>query len=151
MALDQRELVRMRLDEINFEEGWHRAFGKGSKERIVPIGDSALRFIKRYVAEVRPSLVRSDDEPLLFLTQQGGQLSRQYLGTLVKEYGEQAGLKVYPHMLRRSCVTHMLNHGADLQKVQMMLGHVRIATTGLYLRLSRAKIRESYDKHHPRA
>ena len=70
---------------------------------------------------------------------------------LVCKYGEQAGLHVYPHKLRRSCVTHMLNHDADLEVVQKLLGHVSIATTGLYLRMSRAKIRESYDKHHPRA
>ena len=150
-GLRNSELRRIRLDEIKFEEGYLRAFGKGSKERIVPIGDSAPRFIKRYMSEVRPSLVLSDDEPLLFLTQQGGQLSKTLLWNLVKMYGDQAGLKVYPHILRRSCASHMLDNGARLEAVQKLLGHVSIETTGFYLRLSRAKIRESYDKHHPRA
>ena len=139
------------LDEIKSEEGYLLALGKGDKERLVPIGADALEFIERYASEVRPSLALSDDEPLLFLTQQGGQLSDTRLWRLVRKYGKQAGLKVYPHMLRRSCALHMLDHGARLEVVQKLLGPVSIATTCLYLRMSRAKIRESYDKHHPRA
>jgi len=112
-----RRVPKHGLDEISFEEGYLRAFGKGSKERIVPIGDSALRFIKRYMSEVRPSFALSDDEPLLFLTKQGGSLSSTLLQRLVRKYGKQAGLDVYPHKLRRSCVTHMLDHGARLEVV----------------------------------
>ncbi|MDA2923753.1 tyrosine-type recombinase/integrase [Acidobacteria bacterium AH-259-L09] len=146
-GLRASELVGLR--EINFE-GYLRTLGKGSKERLVPVGDSALRFVRRYLEEARPQLLHKHSR-FLFLTQQGRVMTRQNFWVLVRKYGERAGLKVNPHKLRHSFATHLLDHGADLRAVQMMLGHADISTTQIYTHVSRKRLKEVYERCHPRA
>ena len=148
------ELVPIRLEEMNLEAGWVRAFGKGSKERLVPIGDSAVAFVQKYVEQARGHFLRKRaPSPYLFLTQQGGPMTRQYFWMLVTKYGRQVGVKkkLSPHMLRHSFATHLLDHGADLRAVQLMLGHADISTTQIYTHVTRERLKQIYDKHHPRA
>ena len=144
------ELVSLRIDAIRFEEGYLRTIGKGDKERLIPIGDSALRFIKRYLSEARTRFMRKPS-PFLFLTQHGGPMTRQALWTRVRKYAKQAGLKASPHVLRHSFATHLLDHEADLLSISMMLGHADISTTQIYTHVSKKRLREQYDKFHPRA
>jgi integrase/recombinase XerD len=148
------ELVRIRLEEMNLEVGWIRAFGKGSKERIVPVGDSAIAFVEKYVDEARGHFLRKrPPSPHLFLTQQGRTMTRQYFWMLVTRYGKDMGVKrkLSPHVLRHSFATHLLEHGADLRAVQLMLGHADISTTQIYTHVTRERLKQIYDKHHPRA
>ncbi len=149
------ELVRIRLDEIEFEDGYLTTMGKGSKERIVPFGEAALGWIKRYLSESRPRfLERKGISPFLFLTQWGGSMSRQQFWKLVVRYGLQAGLdksKLSPHKLRHSFATHLLENGADIRAVQLMLGHADISTTQIYTHVARERLRQIYARHHPRA
>jgi integrase/recombinase XerD len=148
------ELVRIRLEEMNLEGGWVRAFGKGSKERIVPVGNAAVTLVWQYLEESRGHFLRKRaPSPYLFLTQQGRPMTRQYFWMLVTKYGSQAGgrRKLSPHVLRHSFATHLLEHGADLRAVQMMLGHADISTTQIYTHVTRERLKQVYDKHHPRA
>ena len=148
------ELVRSRLDEINFEAGFIRTVGKGSKERIVPVGNSAVKWLRRYLTEARPRfLVRRTPSQFLFLTQQGGPMTRQHFWMTVRKYGLQVGIgkKFSPHVLRHSFATHLLDHGADLRSVQLMLGHADISTTQIYTHVTRERLRRIYDTFHPRA
>lgn len=148
------ELVRLRNDEINLEAGFLRTFGKGSRERIVPVGDSAVGRIQCYLGEARSYFLRRrTSSPFLFLTQRGGAMSRQHFWTIVIQYGKRAGIekKLSPHVLRHSFATHLLEHGADLRAVQMMLGHADISTTQIYTHVSRERLKKIYDQYHPRA
>ncbi len=148
------ELVQIRLEEMNREAGWVRTFGKGSKERLVPVGDSAITFVEQYMEEARGHFLRKRaPSPYLFLTQQGRPMTRQYFWMLVTKYGEQVGIKrkLSPHVLRHSFATHLLEHGADLRAVQLMLGHADISTTQIYTHVTRARLKQIYDKYHPRA
>ena len=148
------ELVHLRSDEVSLEAGFLRTLGKGNRERIVPIGDSAVGRIRRYLAEARSCFLRRrPPSPFLFLTQRGGAMSRQYFWTIVSQYAERAGIekKLSPHVLRHSFATHLLEHGADLRAVQMMLGHADISTTQIYTHVSRERLKKIYDKYHPRA
>lgn len=148
------ELVQIRLEEMNREAGWVRTFGKGSKERLVPVGDSAITFVEQYMEEARGHFLRKRaPSPYLFLTQQGRPMTRQYFWMLVAKYGEQVGIKrkLSPHVLRHSFATHLLEHGADLRAVQLMLGHADISTTQIYTHVTRARLKQIYDKYHPRA
>ena len=148
------ELVHLPLAEISFEVGFLRTFGKGAKERIVPLGDSALACVNRYLREARPHFLRGrNPSPFLFLTQRGGAMSRQYFWMLVLKYGRRMGIegKLSPHMLRHSFATHLLENGADLRAVQMMLGHADISTTQIYTHVTRERLKQIYDKFHPRA
>ncbi|MDA2933210.1 site-specific tyrosine recombinase XerD [Acidobacteria bacterium AH-259-D05] len=148
------ELVRIRLEEINFEVGCVRTFGKGSKERIVPLGDSAIRFVQQYLSDAREHFLHKRlPSPFLFVTQQGRSMTRQYFWVLVSKYGRQVGIKknLSPHMLRHSFATHLLEHGADLRAVQMMLGHADISTTQIYTHVTRERLKQIYNKYHPRA
>jgi integrase/recombinase XerD len=148
------ELVGIRLEEINFELGCLRTLGKGSKERIVPLGGSAVRFLEKYLKEARGHFLRRRTaSPFLFVTQQGDSMTRQYFWMLVRKYGKGIGIakKISPHVLRHSFATHLLNHGADLRAVQMMLGHADISTTQIYTHVSRERLKEIYARHHPRA
>lgn len=147
------ELVRLRLQEINFEAGFLRIVGKGSKERLVPLGEAAIQFIGRYLEESRGRFLRRRaGSPFLFLTQQGKPMSRQYFWILVRKYGRGVGIegKLSPHVLRHSFATHLLEHGADLRSVQMMLGHADISTTQIYTHISRLRLQQIYEKYHPR-
>ncbi len=148
------ELVHLRLAEISFEVGFLRTFGKGAKERIVPLGDSAIACVNQYLREARPHFLRRrNPSPFLFLTQWGRAMSRQYFWMLVLKYGRKMGVekKLSPHVLRHSFATHLLENGADLRAVQMMLGHADISTTQIYTHITRERLKQIYDKFHPRA
>ena len=147
------ELVALNLDDIDLEGGYVRCFGKGHKERLIPIHQQAASVIGEYLKENRPRLVHGEDERALFLNARGERLTRQGLWQILKEYAKSAGLEVdiTPHTLRHSFATHMLNGGADLRSVQELLGHANITTTQVYTHLTTEHIRSSYDKSHPRA
>jgi integrase/recombinase XerD len=146
------ELVTLRIQDLNLEEGFLICRGKGGKERLVPLGTSARSWVKRYQAEVRPLLMKLTTD-VLFLTRRGRPFTRQGFWKLLRRVSAGAGLlaKVTPHILRHSFATHLLERGADLRSVQMMLGHSQITTTQIYTHVSREKIRRLYDRFHPRA
>jgi integrase/recombinase XerD len=147
------ELVSLNLGDVNVSEENVRAFGKGRKERIVPIYHQAALTVAEYVDEVRPNLLRDSEERALFLNRRGQRLTRQGLWQILKEYAGKAGLAktVTPHTLRHSFATHMLSGGADLRAVQEMLGHANISTTQVYTHLTSEHVRRSYERSHPRA
>jgi integrase/recombinase XerD len=146
------ELVGLRLPQLRLDSGFLVAFGKGSKERIVPVGESAAAWLRRYLAEVRPRWARGRHDAV-FVTARGGAMTRQAFWNLVKRYGRAAGIRqrLSPHVLRHSFATHLLEHGADLRAVQAMLGHADISTTEIYTHVHRERLRRIYDEHHPRA
>ena len=147
------ELVSLNLNNVDIEGCYVRCFGKGNKERMIPIHPRAAQTVDEYVKEARPQMVRSDGERALFLNQRGDRLTRQGLWQILKAYAKSAGLgkKVTPHTLRHSFATHMLSGGADLRSVQELLGHANISTTQIYTHLTSEHIRNTYDKAHPRA
>ena len=147
------ELTSLNMGDVDIEDGSVRCFGKGSKERIVPIHPRAAGAIKEYVEVVRPRLLRDDNEQALFLNKRGDRLTRQGLWQKLKEYAKQAGLgkSITPHTLRHSFATHMLSGGADLRYVQEMLGHANISTTQIYTHLTSEHVRRTYERAHPRA
>ena len=148
------ELIRLQTGEVNFEGGFLRAMGKGSKERIVPLGTSAMQYLQFYLGEARSYFLRRHrSSRFLFLTQQGGPMTRQNFWILVKRYASESGIEkvISPHVLRHSFATHLLENGADLRAVQMMLGHADISTTQIYTHVTRERLKQVYDKHHPRA
>lgn len=146
------ELIKVKLDEIVMDAGFLRTMGKGSKERIVPFGDAARDAILEYVDKGRPAFNKYND-PYLFLSMRGRPMTRQSFWMKVAKYGRQAGIKshISPHVLRHSFATHLLENGADLRSVQMMLGHADISTTQIYTHVSRARLQRMYEMHHPRA
>jgi integrase/recombinase XerD len=148
------ELCDLRVNDLNVEFGYVRLFGKGSKERIVPVGARALAAVKAYLTD-RPNFVfRRTPEPVeLFVSRAGRPLERTALWRLVKRYARQAGLStehIYPHVLRHSFATHLLSGGADIRTVQEMLGHADVTTTQIYTHVDAARIREVHQKFHPR-
>jgi len=147
------ELVSLNLNDIDTKGGSVRCFGKGNKERMVPIYQQAAKVVEEYITQVRPRLVHSDTEQALFVNQRGDRLTRQGLWQILKAYAKSAGLskQVTPHTLRHSFATHMLSGGADLRSVQELLGHANISTTQIYTHLTSEHIRRTYDKAHPRA
>ncbi len=147
------ELISLNLNDIDIKNGSVRCFGKGNKERMVPIYRQAAKAVEEYIEQVRPRLVHSDAERALFVNQRGDRLTRQGLWQILKAYAKSAGLskQVTPHTLRHSFATHMLNGGADLRSVQELLGHANISTTQIYTHLTSEHIRRTYDKAHPRA
>ena len=148
------ELVALNMGDVNMEGDYFvRCFGKGRKERIVPLYEQVVRTIKEYIDEERPKLLRSKKDNALFLNARGDRLTRQGFWQKLKEYAKTAGLdeKISPHTLRHSFATHMLNGGADLRSVQELLGHANISTTQVYTHLTTEQVRKSYDKSHPRA
>jgi integrase/recombinase XerD len=146
------ELASLRLAEINLEDGFLVCRGKGGKERIVPLGRSSCRAVRRYLDEVRP-LVDKDGREELFLSRRGRPFTRQGVWKLLRQHAAKAGVaaKISPHVLRHSFATHLLERGADLRSVQLMLGHSQITTTQIYTHVSRERLRRVYDKYHPRA
>jgi integrase/recombinase XerD len=146
------ELVALKTEDVNWKGGFLICLGKGGKERIVPLGGSAVRAAKRYLAEARSKLAKSPS-PILFLTRRGRAFTRQGIWKLIKAYAARAGLpnRIGPHVLRHSFATHLLERGADLRSVQLMLGHSQITTTQIYTHVSRERLRRVYDKYHPRA
>jgi integrase/recombinase XerD len=146
------ELVTLTVNAVNWQVGCLTATGKGRKERIVPIGRVASAFLRRYVDEARPLLLKGRKSDILFLNRQGGGLTRQALWKMIRKYAVLAGLqkKVHPHTFRHSFATHLLEGGADLRAVQVMLGHADISTTQVYTHVTRERLREIHRKYHPR-
>jgi len=148
------ELIHLRASDVNLEAGYLSCTGKGNKQRIVPFGDEAGRWVERYIREGRPSLVGKRASPWLFVNaKRGGSLSRVGFWKILKGYGLKAGLprSLSPHVLRHSFATHLLEHGADLRAIQMMLGHADLSTTQIYTHVLEARLRAVYDRFHPRA
>jgi len=147
------ELMGLTIDDVNLDIGFVRCFGKGSKERIVPIGASAIRAVKDYLSFARPKLDRGKQPLSLFLSNRGNRFSREVFWKQIKDYARRAGIRkpVSPHTLRHSFATHLLERGADLRSIQEMLGHASISTTQIYTHVSRSTLRDAYLKAHPRA
>jgi integrase/recombinase XerD len=146
------ELTALNLDDINLEVSFIRCFGKGSKERVVPVGKAAIRAIKDYLEKGRPNFPQKDKAAFL-LDKNGERLTRQGLWLIIKKHVKKQGLreKTSPHTLRHSFATHLLEKGADLRSVQEMLGHSDIATTQIYTSVSRERLKKMYNQAHPRA
>jgi integrase/recombinase XerD len=145
------ELVSLKESDLNLDTGFLVTLGKGSKERLVPLGKKAIQWARSYLA-IRPALLGANKTTELFLTSRGTALSRQAFWKLITEYGEKAGIgHVTPHLLRHSFATHLLENGADLRSVQMMLGHSDVGTTQIYTHVTNERLREVYKKCHPRA
>lgn len=147
------ELVSLNIADLDTEGGYVRCFGKGQKERLIPVYERALKAVKAYLKEVRPKLGRSRDEKAVFLNRRGERLTRQGLWQILKGYAKSAelGTEITPHTLRHSFATHMLGGGADLRSVQELLGHANISTTQVYTHLTTEHVRRAYQKSHPRA
>ena len=146
------ELVTLKLSQVSQDMGVVRVLGKGSKERLVPLGEEALARVKRYVAVARPALLSGQASDDLFVTAHGGAMTRQSFWQIIKRYALQAGLKasISPHVLRHAFATHLLNHGADLRVVQLLLGHSDISTTQIYTHVARERLKQLHAAHHPR-
>lgn len=148
------ELVELKLFALGLNDGVVRVLGKGSKERLVPLGEIAVDWVQRYVRDARPALLggRSCDE--LFVTRRGSGMTRQMFWRIIKHYAVRAGIapeRISPHTLRHAFATHLLNHGADLRVVQLLLGHADISTTQVYTHVARARLKQLHAQHHPRA
>jgi integrase/recombinase XerD len=146
------ELIKVRIDEVVFDAGFVRTMGKGSKERIVPFGDTAKAVMVEYLEKGRPELDKYAD-PHLFLSRRARPMTRQSFWMKIVRYAREADIRTHisPHVLRHSFATHLLENGADLRSVQMMLGHADISTTQIYTHVSRARLQRMYEQFHPRA
>ena len=147
------ELVSLRLHEVNFDMGIVRVFGKGSKERLVPLGEQAIDWLRSYLAEARPLILKGRQSDDLFVTARGSAMTRQAFWQLIKRYSAQSGIdekRLSPHVLRHAFATHLLNHGADLRVVQLLLGHADISTTQIYTHIASERLKSLHAKHHPR-
>ena len=146
------ELVTLKVTQVSQDMGVVRVVGKGSKERLVPLGEEALAWIRRYLEEARPALLGARSSEDLFVTARGNGMTRQAFWYLIKRYAAQAGLNkaLSPHTLRHAFATHLLNHGADLRVVQLLLGHSDISTTQIYTHVARERLKQLHAKHHPR-
>jgi integrase/recombinase XerD len=146
------ELVSLRTNDINLQSGYLVSTGKGSKERIIPFGESARIKTEEYLNNVRPQLLKGGKVPELFLSRFGRKMTRQAFWKIIKKHALSAGIKtnLSPHSLRHSFATHLLAGGADLRAVQQMLGHADISTTQIYTHIMKDRLREVYDKFHPR-
>jgi integrase/recombinase XerD len=153
-GLRASELVTLRLQDLHLDAGYLTTTGKGDKQRIVPIGDSAAEWVRRYVKDARPKLLAKRSSVRLFVNARGGgAVTRVGLWKILKRYARKVGLtgQVSPHVLRHSFATHLLERGADLRAIQMMLGHSDLSTTQIYTHILDARMRALYDKFHPRA
>ena len=146
------ELIGLKVLDINLEAGFVRTIGKGSKERIVPIGEKAIYAVKEYLLNARPQLIKGVNSPYLFLNFRGRPMTRQGFWKIIKKYGSQALIKkkLTPHSIRHSFASHLLEAGADLRSVQVMLGHADIATTQIYTHVTRKRLKEIHETCHPR-
>ena len=146
------ELVGLELDQINRNQGVVRVTGKGGKERLVPLGEEAADWLQRYLEAGRPELLKGADCPNVFVTARRAGMTRQAFWYAIRKYAVQAGITqdVSPHMLRHSFATHLLNHGADLRVVQLLLGHSDLSTTQIYTHIAREGLKRLHSKHHPR-
>jgi integrase/recombinase XerD len=146
------ELVGLRLTDVRLDEEYVQCLGKGSKQRIVPLGDEAASWVKRYVRDSRPGLTRGHATPWLFVNHRGQRLSRIGFWKILKACGQRAGIRgpLTPHVLRHSFATHLLDRGADLRAIQTLLGHADLSTTQIYTHVLEARLRQVYDRFHPR-
>jgi integrase/recombinase XerD len=146
------ELVNLSVAQVSLDMGVVRVMGKGSKERLVPLGEEALDWLQKYLKEVRPLLLSEKLSDAMFVTQRGGAMTRQMFWYLIKRHAKHVGLDkpLSPHTLRHAFATHLLNHGADLRVVQMLLGHSDISTTQIYTHVARERLKALHAKHHPR-
>ncbi|MCY1266273.1 Tyrosine recombinase XerD [compost metagenome] len=146
------ELVSLTLEQVNLRQGVLKVFGKGSKERLVPLGEEAIAWIERYQREARPFLLDGKPSDVLFPSLRGEQMTRQTFWHRIKHQAQVAGISksLSPHTLRHAFATHLLNHGADLRVVQMLLGHSDLSTTQIYTHIARARLQELHARHHPR-
>jgi len=146
------ELVNLTLTQINQRQGLVRVIGKGNKERLVPLGQEALDWLQKYLQDARPVLAKNHAIDSLFPTRRGGRMTRQAFWHLIKRHARRAGLDkpLSPHVLRHAFATHLLNHGADLRVVQMLLGHSDISTTQIYTHVARERLKNLHAEHHPR-
>lgn len=147
------ELIGLRHFEISLSEGFVRVMGKGSKERLVPLGETAAGWLSHYSAEARPALLAGRISDAVFITRRASAMTRQMFWRLVKHYGSIAGIdpaRLSPHTVRHAFATHLLNHGADLRIVQLLLGHADISTTQVYTHVARERLKSLHSRHHPR-
>jgi integrase/recombinase XerD len=147
------ELIGLRLFELSLNDNVVRAVGKGAKERLVPLGEVAASWLTRYLTEARNSLLNGKQTDALFVTQRGAGMTRQMFWTLIKKYAALVGIpprQISPHVVRHAFATHLLNHGADLRVVQLLLGHADISTTQIYTHVARERLKQLHQRHHPR-
>lgn len=146
------ELVGLTLSQINLQQGLVKVIGKGNKERLVPLGEEALSWVERYVREARGLLLGTAQSDVLFPSRRGSAMTRQAFWQLIKRYAQQAGISkpLSPHTLRHAFATHLLNHGADLRVVQLLLGHSSLSTTQIYTHVARERLKDLHARHHPR-
>jgi integrase/recombinase XerD len=146
------ELVGLATVQVGLNEGVVRVVGKGDKERLVPLGQEAQHWIERYLVQARPLLLGRRASDALFVTRLGGPMTRQMFWKLIRRHARRAGIvaPLSPHTLRHAFATHLLNHGADLRVVQLLLGHADISTTQIYTHVARERLRQLHARHHPR-
>src|SRR6267142_2772212 len=146
------ELVGLKTVHVSLADGALHAMGKGSKERLVPFGEEAHSWVTRYLAEARADILKGQTSDALFVTSRGGPMTRQMFWKLIKQHALRGGVQVplSPHTLRHAFATHLLNHGADLRAVQMLLGHADISTTTIYTHVARERLKQLHARHHPR-
>ncbi len=146
------ELVSLNVAQVSLDMGVVRVMGKGSKERLVPLGEEALNWVRRYLADARSALLNNQVSNAMFVTARGEAMTRQMFWYLIKRYGRLGGLvkPLSPHTLRHAFATHLLNHGADLRVVQLLLGHADISTTQIYTHVARERLKQLHATHHPR-
>lgn len=146
------EIVALQLDQISLQRGLVRLIGKGNKERLVPLGEEAIDRLGQYLSDARPGLLKARLSDVVFVTSRGAGMTRQAFWYLIKRYAMQAGItaSLSPHMLRHSFATHLLNHGADLRVVQMLLGHSNLSTTQIYTHVAQERLKQLHRQYHPR-
>ena len=152
-GLRASELTGLKIAQVSLDMGVVRVLGKGSKERLVPLGEEAIAWIKRYLKTSRTMLAAKGRSDAIFITARGGPLTRQAFWALLKRYAVKSGIpaaSLSPHVLRHAFATHLLNHGADLRVVQLLLGHADITTTTIYTHVARERLKELHARHHPR-
>jgi integrase/recombinase XerD len=146
------ELVSLKLGQINMNQGVTRVLGKGNRERLIPLGEEAVRWLKGFIAGARNDILLDRSTDYLFPTRRGDRMTRQAFWHIIKRYARKAGVdrELSPHTLRHAFATHLLNHGADLRVVQMLLGHSDLSTTQIYTHVARERMKELHSQHHPR-
>ncbi len=146
------ELVALTFQQVNFRQGCLRISGKGDKERLTPFGEEAMEWLELYVGGARQQILGARQSDAIFITARGGSMTRQAFWHIIKRYAKQAGINKHlsPHTLRHAFATHLLNHGADLRVVQMLLGHADLSTTQIYTHIAQQRLKELHTKYHPR-